>query len=262
MNREHIISVDLSQCNHCGLCRKDCPRDLWIIGSHGAEVTTQDCIKCGHCVAICPQGAISMSGFEDEPDEIKDDVRPDPETLLTIMKSRRSIRHFTSRDVTPEIIDRIIEAGKYTPTGLNRQGVSYVVLRENKDEYERIAVSWFRKLRPVVGIFMKHFRNIHIDDHYFFKGAPVVIVIKSENSATAVVDAALAASAMELMARAYGLGALYLGFFPRIAGMSRKLKRKLSAISKGKVVTVLVLGYPAVKYHRTVQRERSVIQYD
>jgi len=44
--------------------------------------------------------------------------------------------------------------------------------------------------------------------------------------------------------------------------MSRKLKRKLSAVSKGKIVTTLVLGYPAVKYRRTAQRERPAVQYD
>jgi len=210
----HIICVDSSLCNRCGLCRKDCPRGLWIIADTGAKVTAQDCFKCGHCAAICPQGAISLSGYEDAPEELIRDAKPEPETLLALIKGGRSMRHFTQRHVSPEIVDKIIEAGRYTPTGLNRQGVSYVVLRENKDEYERIAVSWFRKLRPIVGLFMKQFRHVHIDDHYFFKGAPVVIVVKSDPAATGVIDAALAASAMELMARAYGLGALYLGFFP------------------------------------------------
>ena len=262
MSREHIISVDVSLCNCCGLCQKDCPHDLWVITGTGAQNTSQDCFKCGHCVAICPQNAVSISGFEDMPEDVRHDIRPEPEALLTMMKGRRSIRHFTQQEVPPEIIEKIIEAGRYTPTGRNRQGVSYVVLREDKDEYERIAVSWFRRLRPIVGIFMKSFRHSRIDDHYFFKGAPTIIVIKSDNIGTGVIDGALAASAMELMARTYGLGVLYLGFFPIIARMSWKLRRKLSRVSKGKIVTTLVLGYPAVKYHRTAQRERPVIQYD
>jgi nitroreductase len=188
-------------------------------------------------------------------------MQPDPEALLAMMKGRRSIRQFTGQDVPKEIVEKIIEAGRYTPTGMNKQRVSYVVLRQNKEECERIAVSWFRKIRPVVSIFIKHFRHREIDDQYFFKGAPVVIVIKADSAATGVIDAALAASAMELMARSYGLGALYLGFFPIIARMSRKLKQKLSAVSKGRIVAALVLGYPDVTYHRTAQRERPVVQY-
>ena len=261
MKNEHIVSINQSLCNRCGLCRKDCPHDLWIITENGADITSQDCSKCGHCVAVCPKGAISMSGYEDAPEEILN-AKPEPGTLLALMKGRRSIRQFTERDVPIEIIDKIIEAGRYTPTGLNSQSVSYVVLRENKDEYEKIAVSWFRGLRPIVGIFIKSFRHLHIDDKYFFKGAPVVIVIKSDSIGTGVIDGSLAASAMEIMARTYGLGVLYLGFFPIIANISWKLKRKLSAVSKGKIVTTMLLGYPAVKYSRTAQRERPVIQYD
>ena len=262
MKNNHKITIEKSLCDRCGLCQTDCPRNSIAITDISAEITTHDCFKCGHCVAICPQNAVSISGFEDAPEEINHCIKPEPEDILTMMKGRRSIRHFSQWDISPDIIEKIIEAGRYTPTGMNRQGVSYVVLRKNKDEYERIAVSWFRKLRPIVGIFMKNFRHLHIDDHFFFKGAPVVIVIKSDSVATGDIDAALAASSMELMARAYGLGVLYLGFFPIIAGLSPKLKRKLSTVSKGKIIITLVLGYPDVTYHRTAQRERPVIQYD
>ena len=258
MNKEHIVSVDLSRCSRCGLCRKDCPNSIFVITETGAEVMSQDCLKCGHCVAVCSQKAVSISGFEDEPEDLYDDMKPEPETLLAMMKGRRSIRHFTRQDVPPEIVEKIIEAGRYTPTGQNRQGVSYVVLREGKDECERLAVSLLRRAQPIVSIFMKQYKRIQIDDRFIFKGAPVAIIIKSDN----VVDGALAASAMELMARAYGLGVLYSGMFVLVAKLSRKLKRKLSSVSRGKAVTALVLGYPAVKYHRTAQRESPVVQYD
>jgi len=29
MNKDHMLSVDLSICNRCGLCRNDFPHDLW-----------------------------------------------------------------------------------------------------------------------------------------------------------------------------------------------------------------------------------------
>jgi nitroreductase/Pyruvate/2-oxoacid:ferredoxin oxidoreductase delta subunit len=264
MNMEHIISVDTSQCNRCGLCRKDCPHDTWVIADEGARIITQECQKCGHCVAICPQNAISISGFTDAPEPLID-VKPDPETLLAMLKGRRSIRHFTQQDVPPEIVEKIIEAGRYTPTGLNRQGVSYVVLRANKDEYEKIAVSTWRKLLPIVRVFMKPFRRLQVDDGFCFKGAPVVIVIKSDNlsfGSVNIIDGALAASAMEIMARSFGLGVLYSESLTNAAKFSRKLRRKLSAGSKGKILITLVLGYPAVTYHRTAQKERPLVRYD
>jgi nitroreductase/NAD-dependent dihydropyrimidine dehydrogenase PreA subunit len=257
MSKEHIISVDSSLCNRCGLCRQDCPHGAWIISDACAEIKTQDCLKCGHCVAICPQKAVAITGFDDEPEEITRDVKTDPDAFMALMKGRRSIRQFTQQDVPPEIIEKIIEAGRYTPTGRNRQGVSYVVLRDERNECERLGVSLLRRVKPFAGLFMKEARNLLIDDHFLFKGAPVIIVIKSDDA----VDGALAASAMELTARTYGLGVLYSGMFAIVAKISRKIRRKLSAASKGKIVIALVLGYPAVTYRRTAQRERPVVQY-
>lgn len=60
---------------------------------------------------------------------------------------------------------------------------------------------------------------------------------------------------MELMAESLGLGVLYSGFFVACSRFSRKL-RKLIRLRRGhKVVTCMVIGYPAVKYHRIVPRK-------
>ena len=258
MSNEHIISVDLTLCKSCGLCQKDCIHGLWNITNTGAEITSQGCMKCGHCVAICPHGAIAMTGFDEVPEELRYDMQPEADALLSMIKGRRSIRHFTQQDVPNEIVKKIIEAGRYTPTGRNRQGVTYVILRNNISEYEKLAVSVLRKAQPLIGIFYKQFRHFRIDDQFIFKGAPVAIVVKSDDK----VDGALAASAMELVARSYGLGVLYNGMFPIAAKLTRKLRRKLSAASSGKVVLALAIGYPSVKYQRTAQREKPIVFYD
>lgn len=60
---------------------------------------------------------------------------------------------------------------------------------------------------------------------------------------------------MELMAESLGLGVLYSGFFCACTRLSRKL-RKLIKLPKGKkVVTCMVIGYPAVNYQRIVPRK-------
>ena len=168
------------------------------------------------------------------------------------------MRHFTKKDISQEIILQIIEAGRYTPTANNKQQVSYTILRENKEEYEKMALLKLRRLKSMISLFVRKLEHIDVDDHFFFKGAPVVIVIKS----TDVVDGALAASAMEIMAQTYGLGVLYSGFFTRIAGMSSTLKRKLSVARREKIVATLVLGYPAVTYQRIPQREKPRVKFD
>jgi len=258
MKREHDVSVDRSLCVKCGACQKDCVFRAIVLTEHGAEVTGQECAKCGHCVAVCPANAVSMSGYDDVPEEIESGFQLDPEALLKKIKFRRSMRYFTDEAVAREDIDKILDAGRFTPTAKNMQGVSYVVIRDNIDEYERIAVSKLRRIKPLADPFIGRYRNFTIEDNFFFKGAPVAIVIRAND----ILDGALAASLMELMAQSLGLGVLYSGFFTRVAMMTGKLKKKLALSRQDKIVTTLVIGHPAVTYKRTVQRENARVFYD
>ena len=258
MKREHIITVNPSLCNACGLCQSDCPTRTIQVRGNTAVLSTQGCIKCGHCQAICPQGAVSISGFMDAPEEITSDMHVDAESLLKQLKSRRSVRQFTSREIPQELILKIIEAGRYTPTGTNKQGISYTVLQQHIEDYEKCGIRLFRGLKRVVDVVYSGLRGIEIDDHFLFKNAKAVIVIKGADP----VDAALAASSMEMMAQSLGLGVFYSGFFSMITRYSGKLRNMLGLRRGEKVVATLVLGYPAVKYRRTAQRESAEVLFD
>ena len=256
MRKEHRIAIDSHQCIGCGLCVGDCPASNILIENKKARVIAQDCILCGHCVAICPKAAVSMTGFENPPQEIDQPARLNPEELLLAIRTRRSIRQFRRRPPDPQIIDQIIEAGRLMPTGGNAQDVSFVVLREEIDSCEEIAVKLFRRLLPLAKLLSPVARRTVVDDHFFFKGAPVAIVVASPDR----VNGALAAANMELMAEACGLGVLYSGFFSMAANHSRALGRKLGLARGQRAVTTLVLGYAAVTYHRTAQKEAAQVR--
>ncbi len=74
------------------------------------------------------------------------------------------------------------------------------------------------------------------------------------------VNPALASSYMEIMAESLGLGVLYSGFFKICAGLSRKLHKLLDLPKGHKVVTCMVIGYPAVKYQRIVPRKELKVK--
>ena len=245
------IIIDNTRCIGCGLCVADCPNACLCLDDGKAYVTETGCIACGHCYAICPREAISMEGYDCKTEPVVRMTEIDSEVLLAAMKSRRSIRRFSDMPVEAEKLDKILEAGRYSPTGGNAQNVNYTLLRNRKREAETICVNLFRKGKKLAAPFVAILKRIEITDDFFFKGAPEVIVVSSKSD----INAGLASAYMELMAESLGLGVLYSGFFVMCARLSRKL-RKLIELPKGqKVVSCLVIGYPAIQYKRIVPRK-------
>ncbi len=52
--------------------------------------------------------------------------------IFELIKTRRSIRKFTDEPVSDEIIDKLIEAGAWAPSGLNNQPWKFAVIRDNE----------------------------------------------------------------------------------------------------------------------------------
>lgn len=257
MREQHIIEVNKDTCIGCGLCKNDCPVNNIVIENKKSVIKNQDCLMCGHCVAICPVNAITMIGFDEPPIELTEKSNLDSDELLMAIKSRRTIRKFKDKEISPEIINQIIQAGRYTPSAKNSQDVSYIVLDNTKRVYEEAAVKFFKKLKPVADIAVKYSKEVPIDDNFFFKHAPNAIMIVTKDK----ISGSLAASNMALMAESYGLGVLFSGYFSDVANNSPGLRKLLSLKHGDHVVMTLVIGYPNVKYKRTAQKEVANVRY-
>ena len=251
MRDDHQVIIDLEKCIGCGLCKRDCPGFDIELADKKAVAHGNSCIACGHCEAVCPQRAITITGFDDPVEEFEEQVRLDPKKLMDAIKTRRSIRQFTEKPVSKDVVDMILEAGRIAPTAANAQDIRYVVLEKKKRECEKIAVEIFVKLLKMGKLFRSKVTNMEIDDDFFFKKAPLVIVILGKDK----VSASLAAENMAFMSEANGLGVLFSGFFTICVNMSAKIRKIMGIDKKPKAVTTLVIGYPAVKYRRSVHRE-------
>ncbi len=265
--------VNRDKCIGCTLCTQDCiVSDIEMIDGK-SHIKNETCIKCGHCIAICPVKAISSDDEKEySMDEVveynKETFDIASENLMNFMKFRRSVRLFKENDIEEEKIAKIIEAGKFTQTGSNAQDVSYIVVKDKLQEVRKavletlnVAADQMIADKNTPKNFLTYaymwkkmnsdfLENPNGEDRLFFK-APLLILVE----ANSVVDGALAAAKMELMTDALGLGTYFSGFLERAVAINPKL-RELLQIQEGKqLAACMVVGYPKVKYKRTVPRK-------
>lgn len=248
MDRKEAVIIDREKCIGCGECVRDCVTGHIELEDGKAFVNAGRCIRCGHCFAVCPVAAVELSEYDCSACmDYFDPAQLDADKLLLAMKSRRSIRRFTDEPVSEEDVQRIIEAGRYCPTGSNSQNVHYIILDKVKAEAEKMAIEVLLQ-QPFFARFYKA-----VPEDFLFKGAPLVILAAEKRQD----NAALASSYMELMANALGLGVLYSGYFTGAANNSPQLRELIGTPAGMEIVCCLVIGHPDVKYHRNVPREEA-----
>lgn len=251
------VMIDVDNCIGCGMCAKVCVAHNITVKNKKAETVLDDCLMCGQCTAICPKKAISISGYNTEQIDMGDNISLNPEDVLEVIRFRRTIRQFKQKEIPNEIIEQILEAGRLTHTAKNMQDVSFVVLNKEKNYVEQMAVSLFRKIKPLADFFSPMARNNKINNHFFFFKAPIAIVILAKDKTNGI----LAAQNMEFVAEAHGLGVLYSGYFTMAANASHKIKKAIKVPKGKKVAMTLVLGFPDVNYLRSVQRKKLDVNY-
>ena len=264
--------IKLEKCVGCGACVRDCLRDLLYVEEGKARRKEGVCIRCGHCVAVCPMDAVRLEGAPEEELHSYDPAAFDipADQLLNFMMFRRSIRHFQNKPVEEDKLATLLEAARYAPTGGNQQKKRYILLQQEKDELIDLALKTLYDAAeqmdvggPLQGLkrYQDKFRTMYPDwkekgkDGLFFN-APCVLMVVSGNpkAGSGRLDAGLASANAELMAHALGLGVCYIGFFTMAAALEPELYRRLGIRDGEEVVSTMAIGYPAVRYCRTVNR--------
>lgn len=267
-----MITIDENKCIGCGLCAKDCfTKDIEVIG-HKAKSKIIRCIECGHCIAVCPKNAIILENYpmSEILEYEKGGFELDGNQYLRALKYRRTIRQFSKKQVETQKIEKIIEAGRYSPTGGNQQNVSYCVVRDDIDLLRNMAIDELNKIGNLsdeekeklnISWYGDMWKQMYLDYHdqnrkdgLFFDARTVILVLSKS-----VQNACIAAAHMETMVYAQGLGMLYSGFFTRAVAHSKEMKEYLKLNQGQEVFACLVIGYPSIKYQRTVPRKEAKI---
>lgn len=157
------------------------------------------------------------------------------QTVLEIIKTRRSVREFTAEPVERSLIEQIISAGIWAPSGLNNQPWRFVVIRDSS-------------LRERLAELTKY---AHI-----VRAAPVLIAVylDQEKMYDRVKDHQAAGACIQnmlLAAHALGLGAVWLG---QILANKDRVNEALGLSGQHDLAAVLALGHPLHKNQQSLRQ--------
>jgi nitroreductase len=150
-----------------------------------------------------------------------------PESCLKLLKERRSVRRYKPDPVPQEMIDQLLEAGRWAPSASNRQPWTFIVVRDEVVRRELAQHAAYYFLRWA---FVEH--------------APLLIVLCGDARSRIYrrflhEDIGLAGSQIMLQAKALGLGTCWLGGVDRAAiAQIVRLPEHLE------VVGLLTVGFP------------------
>lgn len=171
---------------------------------------------------------------------------PSPESLLALLKGRRSIRRYRPDPVPEEMVAQILEAGRWAPSASNRQPWSFIVVQDEK-------------IRRQVAQHAAYFiiRWAHAGE------APLLIVLCGDARSRLYrqflhEDIGLTGGQMMLQAKALGLGTCWLG------GVDRKaIADVLKLPEQIEVIGLLTVGFPAKEPPPTPRKALTeIVHYD
>ncbi len=273
------MNISPSLCTRCGKCVRVCPASIPRMIEDGKCPVlhrTKSCIGCGHCVDVCPSGAFVHPDFpEDKVRKIQRELLPSPQSLMELIRSRRSNRTITTSPIPRHSLDMIMEAARYAPTAENSRKVHLHLITDDS-ALQAVEAS-------VIGLFMKMarvmlFPPIKMIFKPFMKGlysrVPELMSMNRKFrdgkrpclcDATALLvfsapkgydfgsqDCNLAYQNASLMAESLGVSQIYMGFIQTAMFMmgTRRASRILGIPKGHKAFAIMGLGMPAFKYSR------------
>ena len=172
--------------------------------------------------------------------------------FIEISKKRVTVRKFSQKPVEDEKIEKILQAGRWSPTAVNLQPQRILVLNtpENLDKVRQFCS--FGYTQKYVDL-AKECDNKEQGKVNFYYGAPLVLFVCYDATAcwihpqsgksSGATDATIVATHMMLEAASLDLGSVWISYF------DEEIARDLLELPESwQSVCMLYIGYPADDY--------------
>ena len=287
------ITIDVENCTKCKECVKDCVANLFYIDQdllHLVDSFEDYCIECGHCEAVCPVNVIQLK-YREEGELERSSINEGVSTynsFLNLVLNRRSIRRFKEKPIPKDLIEKLLNIGKYSPTGSNSENVYYTVVQDkaivaaiskhitskmikfayaledpqgraflkksmSEEEYNQ-AVENLPKTKRIL-------ERIEQGIDFWCWNGELIIIHGDKTVGGITTNGSLAAAHIMLAAETLGLGTCSLGYLTYFINESQTIRELLKIPTNHIVGYSLTMGYPDVRYKRIPARKPSRIQW-
>jgi nitroreductase/NAD-dependent dihydropyrimidine dehydrogenase PreA subunit len=278
------VSVNETLCTGCSLCVSVCPAFVLKMENKKARVERPDwCIDCGHCAAVCPVEAVMVGGASPA-----GAPRPGPAPAVgpdafdALVRERRSIRLYRRDPVPRELLEAMLDAGRYAPTGTNSQNVHSIVLADVReiDALRDLVLAFYAKLfrrvaspvgsllirliagRKTFELLERYLPLVAIFKELAAKGedrllyhAPVVMIVHAPSwDSCSAFNCTAALYTASLKAHTLGLGCCFNGFVEGAVQHDRRIASRLGIPKDHRCFGAMTVGYPRVTFRRLVER--------
>ena len=254
------IIIDREICVRCNTCSTVCVMRIIEKASNSHFPTIPEekvdyCLKCGHCESFCPHQALTLDFLLNE--KIPTPAfgnRINPEDIALYIKSRRSVRHYSSKTVDKELIAKIIDIARYAASGGNGQPVKWIIIHD-PSEVKRVAsltIDWMRTIVNTSHPLADYVPAIistwdsgldiicHNAPHLLFAHVPIEPI----NDPT---EAIIALTHVDMAAPAFGIGTCWAGFVKMALDNYKPLNDLLSIPEGRKAACPILFGYSSYK---------------
>jgi ferredoxin len=252
-----ILGIDYDKCINCKECVMECPNYLYEEDLNEKILfidPNNSCIKCGHCISICPVDAIIYENMGEA--QIFNGIE-NPEILISheklknFLQSIRSVRRYKKNKVPHDKLRIIVEAMHFAPTGANIQSENITIISDSEKirNLSNAIIDAINKDKRYSSYFERILNNQwkRYDNAPVFFDAPHVIIIHTRMPLKInYFNIANIISYGRIMAHSLGYGTCYIGQAQMASEMDPSII-KAAGVS-GKIFCAITLGSPDVKY--------------
>lgn len=177
-------------------------------------------------------------------------------TVMDTIIKRRSVRSFLRQQIDDSDLETIIQAGRYAPSGGNRQMTTFLAVQNAKalEELAELAEAEFAKMEVTEDMYQSLKNSVlrsKKGGYAFHYHAPTLIILANKKGCdNAMADCAAAMENMLLAATSLGIGSCWINQLKWLSGCE-SMEKYLRGIGMGAdeaVMGSVALGY-AVQEH-------------